>query len=86
MKTLPTIHMNGTSASTLVNGYSDAAQACAEAIEAIRKIEFNARDYYLQGDGAFDAARREMDAHVAAIGAAVMALNAVAEHASNFVK
>lgn len=56
---LPTIHRNGTSPEDLRDGYTAAYTAVREAIEAVQKVEFNARDYYTQGPGAFDAAMEE---------------------------
>ena len=58
--TLPTIHLNGTSARELTEGYSNARIAMENAITAIAKIEFNARDYYVR-DGAWVSARLERE-------------------------
>lgn len=44
--TLPTIHLNGTSAKELTEGYHAARIAMERAITALAKVEFNARDYY----------------------------------------
>jgi len=57
--TLPTIHMNGTSAKMLLEGYDTAMEKLQDAMDSISKIEFNARDYYPQGPGAFEQAREE---------------------------
>ena len=59
---LPTIHMNGTSAKDLFQGYRAAMDALQDAQEALGKIEFNARDYYPQGPDAWTKARDEMQA------------------------
>lgn len=56
---LPTIHMNGTSKRMLLEGYDDAQFAIKNAQEVISKIEFNARDYYPQGPGAWTQAVKE---------------------------
>jgi hypothetical protein len=58
MKTiLPTVHMNGTSHDDLWQGYAAAYEAVQAAQNEIGKIEFNARDYYVQSDDAFPKAR-----------------------------
>jgi hypothetical protein len=57
--TLPTVHMNGTSHNDLWQGYEAAYEAVQAAQEAIGKIEFNARDYYVQSDDAFPKARNQ---------------------------
>jgi hypothetical protein len=59
MATLPTIHLNGTSAKSLVREYravSDALEAASKALEA---ATCNARDFYPQGDDAWQQARAE---------------------------
>jgi hypothetical protein len=55
--TPPTVHLNGTSAKDLWEGYEAAYNAIIAAQEALGKIEFNARDYYVQGDEAYSKAR-----------------------------
>jgi hypothetical protein len=55
--TPPTIHLNGTSAKDLWAGYEAAYDAVRAAQEALGKIEFNARDYYVQDADAFTNAR-----------------------------
>jgi len=64
---LPTLHINGTGKIMLMNGYLEAYTALRKAEEAMCKIEFNARDYYVQGPEAWMEAVREMDARLAAI-------------------
>ena len=58
---LPTIHLNGTSRQTLAQGYDAADDALYEFINAFGAIEFNARDYYVQGPEAWSAARDARD-------------------------
>lgn len=65
--TLPTLHLNGTGYRMLMEGYSDARQAVLKTVEAVSKIEFNARDYYPQGDEAWRKASDEMKARYAAL-------------------
>ena len=59
--TVPSVHLNGTGRKTLQEDYFRAYRALDEAIEAFYKIEFNARDYYVQDDGAFFKARTERE-------------------------
>jgi hypothetical protein len=62
--TFPTIHLNGTSADSLNQGWCDAYNAISGAIEALQQACPNERDYYLQQPGAFKKARNE---HIARI-------------------
>ncbi len=63
--TLPIIHMNGTSAQSLAEGYSDAAQAVGDAIKAICNAGFHQRDYYVSREPeAFEKARAEHNARM----------------------
>ena len=57
--TLPTIHLNGTSAESLMEGYQKAYEAVSEAILAVARAYPNARDYYPQGNEAFSGAMLE---------------------------
>jgi hypothetical protein len=66
MKT-PTLHLNGTGAKMLLEGYNRARRAIFDAHEALRAVEFNARDYYPQGPEAWPAARDEMGARFQAL-------------------
>ena len=54
---LPTIHLNGTGAKMLAEGYEQAERKLSDFIDAFCNIEFNARDYYPQGPEAYEAAR-----------------------------
>lgn len=51
--TLPTVHLNSTSRAMLTEGYQAAYAKVQEAIRAFQAIEFNARDYYVQGGDAY---------------------------------
>ena len=55
--TAPTVHLNGTSHKDLWAGYEAAYEAVRAAQDALGKIEFNARDYYVQDADAFTKAR-----------------------------
>ena len=58
---LPTVHLNGTGRDRLLADYQSAYRLLRAACDAFASIEFNARDYYVQGDYAFNAARTERD-------------------------
>ena len=66
---LPTVHLNGTSRERLLADYHAAYKLLCAASDAFADIEFNARDYYVQGDYAFNAARTERDKARAHLGA-----------------
>jgi len=74
---IPTIHMNGTGKRMLVEGYENAYHALREAQKALSKIEFNARDYYVQGPQAWTEARKEMDERFAALGKVEQEIEAI---------
>lgn len=56
---LPSIHLNGTSRATLLADYKAAYEKLHSFSRSFRSIEFNARDYYVQGPDAFAKARTE---------------------------
>ena len=64
---IPTIHLNGTSRDTLLSELESAHAAVSAAIDALRQVTVHGRDYYVQGDGAYIKARREMDARLTAL-------------------
>lgn len=53
---MPTVYMNGTSHKQLTQDYEDAYYALKTFTKAFGHIEFNARDYYMQGTEAWNAA------------------------------
>jgi hypothetical protein len=57
--TLPTIHLNGTSAEALEREYSALYRAVNTASEALAAATCNARDFYPQEPGAWERARAE---------------------------
>jgi hypothetical protein len=58
---LPTIHLNGTGRDTLLRDYSEAYTQLIKFRDAFARIEFNARDFYVQGSDAFPRARSARD-------------------------
>lgn len=53
---LPTIHLNGTGAKSLLAGYDQAYDAVRALHYKMSEIEFNSRDYYVDGSGSWEAA------------------------------
>jgi len=77
---LPTIHMNGTSAQALLEGYCDAISAVHAALEALANTAPNGRDYYPQGPNACATADSEHGARKQALMKVLNELQALAEH------
>jgi hypothetical protein len=57
--TTPTIHLNGTSRESLLDGYRNAADALRGAIAALQQTAPHGRDYYPQGDNVLYVATDE---------------------------
>ena len=57
--TLPTVHLNGTSAEELLGQVTQAAKKIHEAMAALANASPHGRDYYPQGDRAFTFADLE---------------------------
>ncbi len=74
----PTIHLNGTAAQSLLDGYCDAANATLAALEAVARTAPNARDYP-QGPEVYCVARAEHDSRLARLRAVLAELNELAE-------
>ena len=86
--TLPIVHMNGTSARDLTEGYAEAARAVSEAMEAMAKnASPNGRDYYCSPQGnAIDCAIAEHRARMVKLNEVKTELNALALHCHQFIK
>jgi hypothetical protein len=56
---LPTIHLNGTGAKSLADEYHAVYHAIDRASDALAAATCNARDFYPQGDAAWQQARDE---------------------------
>jgi len=84
--TLPTIHLNGTNARDLTQGYADAKAAVEDAIAAVCRACPNGRDYYVQGPAAMTAAQAEHWARLEKLKDVAHELELLAIHCSDFVK
>ena len=83
---LPTIHLNGSSAKSLTDDYSRARRAVQEASIALMSVDFNARDYYVQGPSAWTEAvkqRHDLYQHLSDV---FDALHEHELHCSKFIK
>lgn len=59
--TLPTIHLNGTSAKSLSNEYYKVYVNLDTAIDFLVDATCNARDFYPQGEAAWQQAKKERE-------------------------
>ena len=80
---LPTIHMNGTSARELLEGYCNAISAIHDALEALARTAPNGRDYYPQGPNACAQADAEHNDRKHALIKVMNELQALAEHVAD---
>jgi hypothetical protein len=76
----PTIHLNGTSAESLLDLYVEAGQRLNAALVALCEAYPNQRDYYVQAPSAFADAKREHDQRVTCLRGVLPDLQALAEH------
>jgi hypothetical protein len=81
--TFPLVHLNGTSAERLLEGYTAAREAVSAAIHALADAAPNARDYYPIGDHAYAAARREHDARMVALVGVFEDLSRLQDHTAS---
>ena len=56
---LPTIHINGTGAENLEKEYSDLVEKISATLDSLCVATCNARDFYPQGNEAWERARAE---------------------------
>lgn len=61
---IPTIHTNGTSAESLIDDLMNAYRDVGQALQSMRSVTPNGRDYYVQGDEALEEARKQHDGRV----------------------
>ena len=76
----PLVHLNGSSADTLIEQYERSMGALRKALDAMREGYPNARDYYPQGDDAFRLAREQYDARIRAVDNVLAELGLLAEN------
>lgn len=76
----PTVHLNGTSREALLDSYEQAGRAIDAALLALSDASPNARDYYPQGDGAFQTAVAQHRARYDALWAVKLEIEALAEN------
>jgi len=80
---VPSVHLNGTSGDELLEQVTEASTAVRAAIRALDRAAPNARDYYVQGDDAFERARAEHAARYAKLQDVAAELYAIAEDISD---
>lgn len=78
----PTLHLNGTSAKDLLEGFERAHEALREAMEMVAQTAPNGRDFYVQPQGAFQAAVAEHESRMERLRDVRLELEALAEHVS----
>lgn len=76
---VPTIHTNGTSREALLDQICNAGNAVRTAIDALCDAAPNARDYYPQGDNAYQMSASEHARRVDALRAVLNELQDIAE-------
>jgi len=77
---LPTLHLTGTSRSTLAEGYEVACNALRDALAAVQDAAPNTRDYYPQGEGAYTQAQTEHGTRIARLTSVLFELQQIQEH------
>lgn len=63
----PTVHINGSSAESLMDGFETAIEALRRAIECVGDTAPHARDYYIQDPGEFERAKQQHAARIEAL-------------------
>ena len=58
---LPRLNLNGTSAGTIEDEYSEASMLVRKARQAVSACTYHPRDFQFQGPAAFNAARSERE-------------------------
>ena len=61
---VPTVHLNGTSGKVLYEQYIAVGRSLGLTLRAMEEASPNARDYYVQGEGAYAEAMKEHMARV----------------------
>jgi hypothetical protein len=78
--TFPTLHLNGTSAGSLLEGWERAHAALCDAMQALAQAAPNGRDFYVQQAGAFEAAQAEHEERMRRLHEVRRELEALSEH------
>jgi hypothetical protein len=77
---LPTVHLNGTSRDSLLEGYMAAMDALRLAIQEVQAAAPHARDYYVQAGDTFCMAQNQHFTRLARLRETLDELNTIAEH------
>jgi hypothetical protein len=77
---LPRIHLNGSDPDQLFQGYMVALEKAQEALQALRAVDVNGRDYYPLGGNAVAEALEEHRARCGKLQSIIDDLSAIAEH------
>ena len=83
--TLPTIHLNGSNASDMLDGLMEAMVTMRLAISHVGKVGPNGRDYYPQSPGAIHVAMDEHESRLERLRSVLKELEAIAQHVANHV-
>lgn len=75
----PTVHLNGTSRASLVEGYLKASLALDRALGALGLTYPNGRDFYVQGEGALKRAQLEHDDRLTRVRSVLEEVRAIGE-------
>lgn len=76
----PTIHLNGTSADSLLEGWNEAYIEISEALRKLALVAPNGRDYYVQEPGALQVAQDEHFARMQKLQDVLKDLEALSEN------
>jgi hypothetical protein len=80
---LPTIHLNGTSRDSLLDGYINAMRVLRLAIDALQAAAPHSRDYYTQAGDTFCTAQNHHFTRLARLRETLDELQTIAEHVSS---
>jgi hypothetical protein len=78
----PSVHLNGTSAASLIDQYNTAARAVWTALREVEGAGPNQRDYYPQGDLAWTRAKAQHDVRLQALRRVANELREIADYVS----
>ena len=77
---VPMIHLNGTSAADLLEGYEAAWMATGKVRDLLAKAGPNARDYYPYGGNAWEQARGEHESRLQELARIALELGTIIAH------